>query len=366
MKFAAMATSKYKTILITGGAGFIGSNLAISFKKKYPGLKIIALDNLKRRGSELNPPRLKDAGIEFTHADIRNSEDLHFREGIDLLIECSAESSVTAGFSDNPGYIIHTNLTGTVNCLELCRKHKADIVFLSTSRVYPYNNINKLKTQDTDTRLVWRNTQGRNIPGWSADGIDVNFDLNGPKTLYGATKLASEFLLQEYIVNYAIKGVINRCGVIAGPWQFGKVDQGVFTLWMLSHYFKRPLKYIGFGSEGKQVRDLLHIDDLFALIDLQVAHLDRISGSTYNVGGGREMSLSLFEATRLCREITGNRIKIGADLRKRPGDISIYLSDTRRVSSEFPWRPKHTAKQILSDIYRWLQQNEKQIKETLL
>lgn len=357
---------KYKTILITGGAGFIGSNLAVSLKRKYPALKIIALDNLKRRGSELNLRRLKDEGIAFIHGDIRNPEDLCLKHNFDLLIECSAEPSVLAGFGDNPAYIINTNLSATANCLELCRKHKADIVFLSTSRVYPYNNINRLKTQETPARFVWSDKQGREIAGWSPEGIDVNFDLNGPRTLYGTTKLASEFLLQEYVANYGIKGVINRCAVIAGPWQFGKVDQGVFTHWMLSHYFKKPLTYIGFGGKGKQVRDLLHIDDLFNLIDLQVSQLDKVSGSTYNVGGGKKVSLSLLEATKLCEEITGNRIKIGGDKKTRPGDIAVYISDNKKVSSAFGWQPQKTAKEILADIFGWLASNEKRIKETLL
>lgn len=356
---------KYKTILITGGAGFIGSNLAVSFKRKYPLLRVIALDNLKRRGSELNIPRLKEARIDFIHGDIRNTEDLRLKADIDLLIECSAEPSVLAGFSDNPRYIINTNLSGTINCLELCRKKKSDIIFLSTSRVYPYDAINRLKIVETETRFIWSKKQKEKITGWSMQGIDADFTLSGPKTLYGATKLGSEIILQEYVHNYGIRGVINRCGVIAGPGQFGKVDQGVFTYWMMAHYFRKPLKYIGFGGKGKQVRDLLHIDDLFHLIDLQISKLDKISGSTYNVGGAKEVSLSLLEATKLCEEITGNRIKIGADSKNRPGDISIYLSDNKRVSSQFSWQPKHTAKRILSDIYRWLRQNEKQIKEAL-
>jgi dTDP-D-glucose 4,6-dehydratase len=119
----------YKTILITGGAGFVGSNLALLFKAKYPKTKLIVLDNLKRRGSELNILRLKDQGIVFVHGDIRNPEDCELNEKIDLLLECSAEPSVLAGFNESPRYVINTNLAGTVNCLELARKHKADIVF---------------------------------------------------------------------------------------------------------------------------------------------------------------------------------------------------------------------------------------------
>jgi len=351
----------YKTILITGGAGFIGSNLAVSFKRKYPAAEIIALDNLKRRGSEMSIARLKQEGISFIHADIRCPEDLVLEKKIDLLIDCSAEPSVLAGVKDNPLYIIHTNLIGTINCLELARKNKADIIFLSTSRVYPYGAINNLKIKEKETRFVW--AAGQKVSGWSKDGIDIDFTINGAKTLYGATKLSSELLLGEYIKNYGIKGVINRCGVIAGPWQFGKVDQGIFTFLMLAHYFKRELKYIGFGAKGKQVRDLLHIDDLFKLIDLEAVSLGKINGNIYNVGGGREISLSLLEATILCRQISGNNIKIGRDTNNRPGDIAVYLSNNRRATRDLGWAPKKTAEEILIDIYNWIKENHKQIKE---
>ncbi|MDD5108721.1 MAG: GDP-mannose 4,6-dehydratase [Candidatus Omnitrophica bacterium] len=347
---------KYKALLITGGAGFIGSNLAVDFKQKYPKLKVYALDNLKRRGSEQNISRLKENGVNFIHADIRNPEDLVLDFNFDLMIECSAEPSVMAGI-DNPPYIINTNLVGTLNCLELCRKQKADIIFLSTSRVYPYKAINKIKTIETGTRFEWEPEQ--DIFGWSEDGINEDFTIGGPKTLYGATKLSSELLLQEYIANYGLKGVINRCGVIAGPWQFGKVDQGVFTYWMLAHYFKQPLKYIGFGGKGKQVRDLLHVNDLFNLIDIEVFELSKISGNVYNVGGGREVNLSLYEITKLCQQITGNKIKITSDANTRPGDISIYLSDNSKVTKELGWKPRRTAKLVLTDIYSWIRKSFK-------
>jgi CDP-paratose 2-epimerase len=354
---------KYKSMLITGGAGFVGSNLAVSFKLKYPRLKVTALDNLKRRGSEMNIARLRDHGIDFLHADIRCPEDLALDGKVDLLIECSAEPSVLSGLKDNPAYIIHTNLTGTVNCLELARRHKADVIFLSTSRVYPYGELNKIKAQESGTRFEWK--AGQRFEGWSREGVDVNFTTSGPKTFYGATKLASELLLEEYIANYGIKGVINRCGVIAGPWQFGKVDQGVFTFWLLNHYFKKEIKYIGFGGKGKQVRDLLHVDDIFRLIDLQADRLDDISGEVYNAGGGRPVSLSLFETTKLCEKISGNRIRISQETRTRPADVMIYLTDNRKATQELGWSPKKSARDILLDTYAWIHKNEKQVKQSL-
>lgn len=353
---------KYKTILVTGGAGFIGSNLAISFKRKYPELNVISLDNLKRRGSELNLARLKGEGIRFIHADIRCPEDLILGNNkIDLIIECSAEPSVLAGFGDNPNYILNTNLVGTINCLELARKNKSDIVFLSTSRVYPYDLINGIKTKELDSRFDWAG--GQKIQGWSKEGIDTNFTTSGPKTLYGATKLCSEIILQEYLKNYGLSGVINRCGVVAGPWQFGKVDQGIFTFLMMAHYFKHDIKFIGFGGKGKQVRDLLHIDDLFDLIDLQINSLSRINGNIYNVGGGRDVSLSLLEATHLCQGITGNKIDIKKEITNRPGDIIIYVSDNKKVYRDLGWKPARKAKNILTDIYDWICINQEKIGE---
>ncbi|MFH1441022.1 MAG: NAD-dependent epimerase/dehydratase family protein [Candidatus Omnitrophota bacterium] len=355
---------KYNSILITGGAGFIGANLAVSFKRKYPKLEVIALDNLKRRGSEINISRLKENNIRFVHGDIRNPEDLVLDTKIELLIDCSAEPSVLAGFGDNPAYIINTNLIGTINCLELARKDKADVVFLSTSRVYPYETINNIKTVELDTRFEWQDNQI--ISGWSNKGIDINFTTDGAKTLYSATKLCSEIILREYLTMYGIKGIINRCGVIAGPGQFGKSDQGVFTYWMLAHYFKKELKYIGFGGKGKQVRDLLDIEDFFTLIDLQVECLERINGKIYNVGGGLDISLSLLETTALCEKISGNHVNITEDKNTRQGDINIYLTDNNRVLADLGWAPKKAPLEILSGIFDWIKNNEKKLSKLFL
>ncbi len=354
---------RYRTILITGGAGFVGSNLAVKFKKDCPKLRVVALDNLKRRGSELNIIRLKENGVHFVHGDVRSTEDLMLNSEIDLLIECSAEPSVLAGFGQNPAQIININLLGTMNCLELARRNKADFIFLSTSRVYPYAAINNINTIELETRFDW--VDGQEIEGWSKEGIAEDFTKNGLKTLYGATKFASELILQEYISMYGIKGVINRCGVIAGPWQFGKVDQGVFTLWMLAHYFKRELRYIGFGGRGKQVRDLLHVDDLFELINLEISSFDKINGKVYNVGGGRQISLSLLETTKLCEEISGNYLDIRRESNNRPGDIKIYLTDNKQALHDLGWQPKRSPSEILLSIYNWIRDKEYLLKHVI-
>lgn len=355
---------KYKSLLVTGGAGFIGSNLAVAFKMRYPLLDVIALDNLKRRGSELNIPRLKDAGVVFVHGDIRNREDLELIQDVDALIEASAEPAVMSGYNGSPLYLIHTNLIGTINCLELARRTKADIIFLSTNRVYPYAAINDIMVAEKATRFEWEADQ--KVAGWSLQGIDIDFAPHGSRSLYGATKLCSEVILQEYLAMYGLRGIINRCGTIAGPWQFGKVDQGVFALWVISHYFQRRLKYIGFGGKGKQVRDLLHVDDLFELIRKQFEIIETTSGRIYNIGGGIDNTLSLLEATGICEQLTGNRIEIESVAENRPADIHVYISDTRQVLRDVAWKPQKDCMQILEDIYIWIKIHEDDVYKTIV
>ena len=134
----------------------------------------------------------------------------------------------------------------------------------------------------------------------------------------------------------------------------GKVDQGVFSWWLLSHHFGRPLSYIGFGGGGKQVRDLLHVDDLIDLVELQLGDPEGWSGEVANVGGGREHSLSLLETTALCRELTGNEIEIAADPETRPGDVPVYLSDCSRLFARSEWRPRRGPRETLADLLEWV------------
>src|SRR3954449_1693923 len=296
-------------ILVTGGAGFVGGNVAIALAERLPNADVIAFDNLSRRGSELNLPRLRDAGVTFVHGDVRDKEDVLAQPETSALVECSAEPSVMAGVDGSPDYVIRTNLMGAYHCLELARRDDAQVVFLSTSRVYPLRHLLGIRLREAETRFEIDDAQ--ELPGITARGIGEDFPMWGARTLYGATKLSAEHLMEDYVDGYGLRAVIDRFGVIAGPWQMGKSDQGVFTDWMLAHYFKRPLSYIGFGGTGKQVRDLVHIDDVVELVSAQLAFPDEWSGHVANAGGGREVSLSLLETTELCAEITGHRLDIG-------------------------------------------------------
>lgn len=351
-------------LLVTGGAGFVGSNLAIEFKKSHADSRVVALDNLKRRGSELNIPRLKDNGIEFIHGDIRNKEDLEAAGDVDMMIECSAEPSVLAGFNSAPDYLINTNLMGTVNCLEYARKKDAGFIFLSSSRVYPVNVINGLSYAEAPTRFELADDQ--QVKGASSRGFTEELPLDGPRTLYGATKLCSELILKEYVDMYGLKGVVNRCGVLTGPWQMGKVDQGVIVLWVAMHHYKKALNYIGYGGTGKQVRDILHVHDLYRLLDIEIMDINRHSGETYNVGGGREVSVSLQELTMLCRKHTGNVIPINCVPEDRIGDIRIYLTDNDKVTQRTGWKPEISVDRIIEEISVWINENSALLRPILV
>jgi CDP-paratose 2-epimerase len=338
-------------ILVTGGAGFVGSTLALALKREF-SIPVVALDSLKRRGSELALTRLKAGGVEFVHGDVRCAEDLEAVGACDLLLECSAEPSVHAGYGANPAYVINTNLVGTANCLEYARHHGAAVVFLSTSRVYPIAGLRALPLRPEGDRLVI--APGQSGPGWSEAGISEIFPLGGSRSMYGASKLASELLIEEYRAMYGLKTVVNRCGVLSGPWQMGKVDQGFVVLWLARHVFGGRLVYSGFGGEGRQVRDILHVDDLCDLLHLQIVELDRHSGRTYNVGGGAPQSTSLRELTSACRRLTRNQLEIGADPATRDADVPYYVADNAAVTAATGWRPSRSLDRLLDDIYRWL------------
>lgn len=350
-------------IVVTGGAGFVGSTLCLQLKTKYPSYEIVAFDNLKRRGSELNLADFQKQGIPFVHGDIRNNEDLLALGNFDVLVEASAEPSVTAGLDSDPTYVINNNLYGSINCFNACLKNKAKLIFLSTSRVYPIDWIENANYIEQQTRFAFDENQ--RIKGISPNGISEELSLEGARSFYGTTKLASELFIQEYAAFYGLKAAVTRFGVIAGPRQMGKTDQGVVTLWMAKHFWNQSLKYIGYGGTGKQVRDILHVDDLVELIDLQIHQIEKFEDKIYNVGGGLDNSVSLLEMTCICEKITGNKIQIDAVAETRTADLRIFITDNSRIEQEIGWKPKKSVETIFQDIYDWIKANEKQLEPIL-
>ena len=364
MSATAKARAMYSHILVTGGAGFVGSHLAIALRESFPSTSVTAFDNLGRRGSELNLGLLREHGVVFRHGDVRSAEDLAFPgPPPELIIDCSAEPSAQAGYGRSPEFTVKTNLLGTFHCLELARRVQADLLLVSTSRVYPYRALNSLALVEEETRFALKGEQS--VPGASGCGITEEFPLDGARSIYGMTKLASELMALEYADAYGFRCVVNRCGLISGPRQMGKSDQGVIVLWLASHYFGRPLRYIGFGGSGKQVRDVLHIDDFCGLAVDEARNFELYAGRPLNVGGGTENSVSLLEITELCAEITGRRIQIAPSPENRPADVKLYITDNSKISAINGWRPKRNVRGCLEDVHEWLRSNEGILKATL-
>ncbi len=330
-------------ILITGGCGFVGSNIAIYLKKRLKKANILSFDNLYRKGSKFNLARLKKYKIKNINKDISKAKNLSKIKKIDLIIDCCAEPAIEKSKKE-VDRVFNTNLLGTLNILKKCVRDKANIIFLSSSRVYSIKEIYK-KYKKNKSFL-----------------IDENFTTESPKSLYGVTKLSSEELIKEFSYMNEIRFIINRFGVIAGPWQFGKQDQGFVSLWMINHLLKKKLNYIGYEGSGNQIRDILHIDDVCSLILAQIQKINKINNQIFNVGGGKKNSLNLKKLTIYCQKITNNKIKIGKIKKTSIFDIPYFITNNNKVEKFYKWRPKKSIILILKDIYNWGIQNKKLLK----
>jgi len=333
-------------ILITGGSGFVGSNIAIYLKKKFKKAKISSLDNLMRRGSLVNKNRLKKHNIKNYNINIEKLDKIKSLPKFDIIIDCCAEPAIEAS-RKNPDRVFKTNLVGTFNILKKCVKDNAHIIFLSSSRVY---SINKLRKFTKNLNLL--------KPIKISKKVDDKFETSSASSLYGFTKLASEKLIKEIFFKTNLKYIINRFGVIAGPWQFGKQDQGFVPLWVAKHLFKKKLSYIGFGGYGHQVRDIIHIEDVCKIILLQIKKLKKINNDTFNIGGGPNNSISLKNLTSKCEKLTKNKIKIKKVSRTSIFDIPYFVTDNSKIQKTYKWKPSKNIDVILKDIYNWLTKNK--------
>ncbi len=325
-------------ILITGGCGFVGSNLAIYLKKKRISTQINSLDNLSRKGTLLNLNRLKKNKIKNFKIDISNNKALKKLPKYDLIVDCCAEAAVEASKKE-VDRVFYTNLVGTFNILKKCVKDKSKLIFLSSSRVYSINKLQKLKK--------------RNFL------VDEKFDTFGAKSIYGFCKYSSEQLIKEFSFLHNIKYVITRFGLISGPWQFGKQDQGVVSLWLWRHLNKKKLSYIGFGGKGQQVRDVIHISDVCKLIMLQIKKIGSINNLTINAGGGKKNSISLKNLTKICQKITSNEIKIFSNKKTSNYDIPYYVTNNSQAKKIYKWNPEKKILHIIQDMYKWMLPNKK-------
>ncbi|MEZ5276239.1 MAG: NAD-dependent epimerase/dehydratase family protein [Opitutaceae bacterium] len=342
-------------ILITGICGFAGSEIALGLGDALEGVTVIGLDNLSRPGSHEHRTRLRLAGLTVHHGDVRSPSDLENLPACDWVIDASANPSVLAGLGGPGGttsrQVVEHNLLGTVNLLETCRRWQAGFVLLSTSRVYSIRALGALPLEESADAFALTRCP-LDGGGYSPAGIAETFPTTAPVSLYGATKLASETLALEYGSSYGFPVWINRCGVLAGAGQFGRPDQGIFSFWIHSWKQKRPLRYIGFGGRGHQVRDCLHPRDLLTALTRQMREpAPSASPSIINLSGGLASARSLCQVSTWCAGRFGPH-EVGAQPEDRPNDIPWVVLDHTLATRTWDWRPSIPVETIFEEIAR--------------
>ncbi|MCX5792367.1 MAG: NAD-dependent epimerase/dehydratase family protein [Elusimicrobia bacterium] len=346
-------------ILITGICGYVGSRVAARLAASARGLEIFGIDNLSRRGSESNLEFLEKAGARFYHGDVRLPDDLAALPGADWVIDCAANPSVMAGSVRGSGttsaQLTGANLTGTLNLLEYCKNNGSGLILLSTSRVYSADALSALPLKETARRLV--PSGGRFPAGFSRRGVAESFSTAAPLSLYGGTKLASEIMAQEYACAFGFPLWINRSGVIGGPGQFGKADQGIFSFWACSYALGARPKFIGYGGQGKQVRDWVSAEEIADLLAKQLKQPGGKAPRIVNVGGGADNAMSLRELDDFCADYFKASGKTEGVAATRPYDVPFYVTDARLAQKHWGWRPARTCAARLEDTCRWAGEN---------
>lgn len=336
-------------LLISGVCGFVGSTLARALAAA--GHQVTGFDNYIRPGSETNREPLQRLGITVLTTDLRDAAAIDALPAADFVIDAAANPSVLAGIDGRTSSreLVDHNLTGTINLLEYCKARRAGFILLSTSRVYSIAPLSKLAV--TAENGAFRPSPLASLPaGLTAAGLDETFATTAPISLYGATKLASEALALEYGAAFDFPVFINRCGVLAGAGQFGRADQGIFAYWLNAHLRRRPLRYLGFGGHGHQVRDCLHPLDLVSVLEKQfaappLAPADRIA----NFSGGLASAMSLRQLTDWCDARFGPH-PVVSDGTPRPFDIPWIILDHAKATRLWQWRPATPVSTILDEI----------------
>lgn len=325
-------------VLLTGACGFVGSTLAGVWARQERPPTIYGIDNFVRAGSELNRRSLRALGVTLFHGDIRSAADFEALPAVDWVVDAAAHPSVLAGVDGkiSSRQLVEHNLVGTLNILEYCRRVGAGLILLSTSRVYSIASLRAIPMSVVDHG--YRPDVPTLLPAVTVDGITEAFPTAAPLSLYGATKFASETLALEYGDAFDFPVCVNRCGVLAGPGQFGRADQGIFSFWIHSWAARRNLSYIGFGGKGYQVRDCLDASDLALLVARQMSSPLPGAGRIFNVSGGAVSACSLAQLSAWCRGRFGDHDVSGSAV-ERPFDIPWLVLDSRAAMAEWSWSP---------------------------
>ncbi len=336
-------------IIITGGCGFVGSSLCLFLKQNLKNSKILSIDNLSKNYSKFNQKILKKHNIKNKKINLGKFNSLkHVNFKADIIIDCSAEPAVEISKKKIVN-VIESNFISTLNILEKNKKDGSKLIFISSSRVYPINNSYK-KFQDYKKKKI--------IPTFTEQD-----NLKGAKTIYGFTKSASEELIKEYSYSEKIKYIINRCGIISGPGQYGKVEQGLISLWMWRHINNINITYNGYGGKGLQVRDVLFINDFCELIIIQIKNFTKYENNLFCVGGGQKNLINLKNLTKICQKISKNKLKVRKNPKTSIYDVPYYVTSLKKIKKFSNWKPKIYLNEGLKDIYKWMILNKPKINK---
>ncbi len=337
-----------RKILITGGSGFIGVNSALYFSKK--GDEVIIFDNFSRKGTRHNLGLLKKAvknSLKVIEGDIRFDEKKLNKsvEDADIVLHLAAQVAVTTSVK-NPKEDFEINALGTLNVLEAVRKSGKDPIFIYSSTNKVYGELKDLDITEGRRRYFFKGlTSG--IPETR------NLDFHSP---YGCSKGVADQYVHDYSRIYKLKTIVFRQSCIYGPYQFGVEDQGWVAWFMIAALLNKSIAIYG---SGKQVRDLLYIDDLLRAYELAIKNINKTKGQIYNIGGGPKNTISIwFELKPILEMLFGRNIPV--TFRDwRPGDQPIFISDIKKAKKDFGWEPKIGVREGMKELHSWISNNRR-------
>lgn len=334
-------------ILVTGGAGFIGSNLVNRLLNE--GHRVVILDNLSRSGCSSNIAWLQEThgehSFELIQADIADFDAVkQSASGVERIYHLAGQVAVTTSVAD-PRDDFQTNALGTFNVLEAARQVADNpiLIYASTNKVY--GGMEEIQITEGKNRYRYENLP-KGIPETQP------LDFHSP---YGCSKGAGDQYVRDYARIYGLRSVVVRQSCIYGYRQFGVEDQGWIAWFIIAALKKRPISIYG---DGKQVRDILFIDDLLDAYQAIVDNIDCAVGRIYNIGGGAENTMSIWtEFGPILEKLLEEPIPVThADW--RPGDQPVYISDISRAASELGWRPKISVEAGVTKLFHWINENQ--------